>query len=160
MNQHQQGILDISVATNQHPLQNLAEDYARRILEKLNYIGVMTIEFFQKDDVLSVNEIAPRVHNSGHWTIDGAKCSQFENHLRAINDLPLGSTQRTNNSAMLNLISHIPNVEKLLDIENCHLHHYGKTSKPGRKVGHVTLCESTENELAQKIKTVQAIIQE
>ncbi|TVP87641.1 MAG: 5-(carboxyamino)imidazole ribonucleotide synthase, partial [Pseudomonadaceae bacterium] len=103
-NTHEDGILRLSVASSAHPLQTLAEDYVSRVLDKLDYVGVMAFEFFEIDGGLKANEIAPRVHNSGHWTIEGAECSQFENHLRAIAGLPLGSTAKLGESAMLNFI--------------------------------------------------------
>ncbi|CAM5301391.1 N5-carboxyaminoimidazole ribonucleotide synthase OS=Stutzerimonas stutzeri OX=316 GN=purK PE=3 SV=1 [Stutzerimonas stutzeri] len=86
---YESGILRLSVASSNHPLQALAEDYVGRVLEKLDYVGVLAFEFFEVDGGLKANEIAPRVHNSGHWTIEGAECSQFENHLRAVAGLPL-----------------------------------------------------------------------
>ncbi len=103
-NTHESGILRLSVASSDHPLQALAEDYARRVLEQLDYVGVLAFEFFEVEGGLKANEIAPRVHNSGHWTIEGAECSQFENHLRAVAGLPLGSTAKVGESAMVNFI--------------------------------------------------------
>jgi hypothetical protein len=109
------------------------------VLKQLDYVGVMAFEFFEVDGGLKANEIAPRVHNSGHWTIEGAECSQFENHLRAVAGLPLGSTAKVGESAMLNFIGEVPAVDKVVAIDDCHLHHYGKAFKVGRKVGHATL---------------------
>jgi 5-(carboxyamino)imidazole ribonucleotide synthase len=103
-------------------------------------VGVLALEMFQVGDQLLANEVAPRVHNSGHWTIEGAHTSQFENHLRAILDLPLGSTAPRGVSAMVNLIGDIPPIAPILRIEGAHLHLYGKTPRAGRKVGHITLC--------------------
>ena len=91
-NNHENGILKLSIASTAHPLQAQAESYVSKVLDKLDYVGVMAFEFFEVDGGLKANEIAPRVHNSGHWTIEGSECSQFENHLRAIAGLPLGST--------------------------------------------------------------------
>jgi len=143
-NTHRDGILRLSVASSNHPLQSLAEEYAKRVIEKLNYVGVIAFEFFEIDGGLMANEIAPRVHNSGHWTIEGAECSQFENHLRAIAGLPLGSTEKVGVSAMVNFIGSIPPREQVLAIDGCHLHDYNKAFKPGRKVGHATLrCSDT-----------------
>jgi 5-(carboxyamino)imidazole ribonucleotide synthase len=138
-NTHESGILRLSVASSSHPLQALAEDYVGRVLEYLDYVGVLAFEFFEVDGGLKANEIAPRVHNSGHWTIEGAECSQFENHLRAVAGLPLGSTAKLGESAMLNFIGEVPEVARVVAIEDCHLHHYGKAFKAGRKVGHATL---------------------
>lgn len=107
-NTHDSGILKLSVASSGHPLQALAEDYVGRVLARLDYVGVLAFEFFEVDGGLKANEIAPRVHNSGHWTIEGAECSQFENHLRAVAGLPLGSTAKVGESAMLNFIGAVP----------------------------------------------------
>ena len=119
----------------------LAEEYARRILTALEYVGVLALELFvdDRDGRLLANEIAPRVHNSGHWTIEGAETSQFENHLRAILGLPLGSTAPRGWSAMVNLIGAVPSTERSLAIPGAHLHLYGKAPRPGRKLGHVTV---------------------
>ena len=157
-NTHEQGILRLSVASTQHPLQDQAENYAGRVLDKLNYVGVLAFEFFEVDGGLKANEIAPRVHNSGHWTIEGAECSQFENHLRAIAGLPLGATDKIGESAMLNFIGEVPAVAKVTAIADCHLHHYGKAFKPGRKVGHATLRCADAAVLQSRIAEVQALI--
>jgi 5-(carboxyamino)imidazole ribonucleotide synthase len=158
-NTHVNGILELSVASSNHPLQALAEDYVGRVLEKLNYVGVLAFEFFEVDGGLKANEIAPRVHNSGHWTIEGAECSQFENHLRAVAGLPLGSTAKVGESAMLNFIGSVPEVSKVVAIDDCHLHHYGKAFKAGRKVGHATLrCQDLAT-LEARIKDVEALIE-
>jgi 5-(carboxyamino)imidazole ribonucleotide synthase len=145
-NQHHEGILRLSLAPApalSQELQAHAERYAMRIMKAVSYVGVLAVEFFQHRGRLLANEMAPRVHNSGHWTIEGAVTSQFENHLRAILGLPLGSTTALGHAAMLNLIGTVPPVEKILSIPGAHLHLYGKASLPGRKVGHVTLCNST-----------------
>jgi len=158
-NTHADGILRLSVATNNHPLQQLAEDTARRVLDKLDYVGVLTFEFFEVDGGLKANEIAPRVHNSGHWTIEGTVCSQFENHLRAIAGLPLGSTARVGESAMVNFIGSVPPLEALAAIEDCHPHLYDKAFKAGRKVGHATLRCTTGERLSQQIDAVRALLE-
>jgi 5-(carboxyamino)imidazole ribonucleotide synthase len=124
-------------------LQAQAEAHARRVLDALGYVGVLAIELFQVGDRLLANEIAPRVHNSGHWTIEGAETSQFENHLRAVTGLPLGSTAARGASAMLNLIGVLPDTTAILAIPGAHLHLYGKAPRPGRKLGHVTLHAET-----------------
>jgi len=157
-NTHESGILRLSVASQAHPLQALAEDYVGRVLQKLEYVGVMAFEFFEVDGGLKANEIAPRVHNSGHWTIEGAECSQFENHLRAVAGLPLGSTAKVGESAMLNFIGEVPAVDKVIAIDGCHLHHYGKAFKAGRKVGHATLRCHDMDTLERKIAEVEALI--
>ena len=120
-------------------LQAQAEDYGRRVLEALDYVGVLAIEFFQQGKTLLANEMAPRVHNSGHWTIEGAETSQFENHLRAVLGLPLGATTPRGRSVMLNLIGTIPGRAAVLAVPNAHVHLYAKEPRPGRKLGHITL---------------------
>ncbi|MCP1641058.1 5-(carboxyamino)imidazole ribonucleotide synthase [Pseudomonas citronellolis] len=157
-NTHENGILRLSVASSEHPLQKLAEEYVGRVLDKLDYVGVLAFEFFEVDGGLKANEIAPRVHNSGHWTIEGSECSQFENHLRAVAGLPLGSTAKVGESAMLNFIGEVPPVEKVLSIADCHLHHYGKAFKAGRKVGHATLRSKDLATLKARIGEVEALI--
>lgn len=157
-NTHKDGILVLSVASTNHPQQALAEDYARRVLEKLDYVGALGFEFFEVDGGLMANEIAPRVHNSGHWTIEGAECSQFENHLRAIAGLPLGSTQLVGHSAMLNCIGRMPSNQQVLPLANAHVHNYGKAEKPGRKVGHITLRSSDEQQLQQAIAKTEQLL--
>ena len=157
-NTHEDGILRLSVASSNHPRQALAEDYACRVLAKLNYVGVLAFEFFEVNGGLKANEIAPRVHNSGHWTIEGAECSQFENHLRAVAGLPLGSTAKIGESAMLNFIGEVPPVDKVVAVEDCHLHHYGKAFKVGRKVGHATLRCPDRATLDRQITAIESLI--
>lgn len=157
-NTHRDGILRLSIASDNHPLQALAEDYARRVLEKLEYVGVLAFEFFEVDGGLTANEIAPRVHNSGHWTIEGAECSQFENHLRAVAGLPLGATAKVQHSAMVNFIGETPPLAQLAAIESCHPHFYGKAFKPGRKVGHATLRCADRTALETGICEVEALL--
>src|SRR5205085_11722550 len=120
-NEHQQGILRLSRAPARGltaNLQTLAEEHARRVLEGLDYVGVLAIEFFEQDGRLLANEMAPRVHNSGHWTIEGAVTSQFENHLRAVKGLPLGSPSAIGSSAMLNLVGEVPEAADVLGIRD------------------------------------------
>ena len=157
-NEHHEGILHLSIASSDHPQQALAEQYATRMLNALDYVGVLAFEFFEVENGLKANEIAPRVHNSGHWTIEGAETSQFENHLRAIAGLPLGSVAKVGESAMLNFIGSIPATETLAAIEHCHLHDYGKAFKAGRKVGHATLRCATNQQLTEKIAQVNQLI--
>ncbi|MDG9928091.1 MULTISPECIES: 5-(carboxyamino)imidazole ribonucleotide synthase [unclassified Pseudomonas] len=157
-NRHDGGVLALSIASTDHPLQALAEDYVGRVLQKLDYVGVLAFEFFEVDGGLKANEIAPRVHNSGHWTIEGAECSQFENHLRAVAGLPLGSTAKVGESAMLNFLGSVPDVAKVAAVADCHLHHYGKAFKAGRKVGHATLRCADMATLKARIAEVEALI--
>ena len=143
-NVHGGGILRLTRAPYGSPaLQRAAARYLRRALLQFRYTGILTIEFFVKRGKLIANEMAPRVHNSGHWTIEGAETSQFENHLRAILDLPLGSTQARGHCAMLNLIGEMPLAREILEQPDVHLHDYGKSPRPGRKLGHLTLVERT-----------------
>ena len=150
-NTHLEGILRLSIAPARAitpTLQIEAESIARRVLERLDYAGVLTIELFQCGEQLLANEMAPRVHNSGHWTIEGAQTSQFENHLRAILDLPLGSTDALGGSAMLNLIGDLPETQPILACRDTHLHLYGKHARAGRKLGHVTVRRASSEEAA------------
>jgi 5-(carboxyamino)imidazole ribonucleotide synthase len=139
-NTHSQGILRYSVAPYRSAsLQKQAETYMRRLLKHLDYAGVLTIEFFVRGGKLIANEMAPRVHNSGHWTIEGAQTSQFENHVRAILGLPLGSTRPNGHSAMMNFIGSIPELGNILRVSGVHFHSYGKEPRPNRKLGHCTI---------------------
>lgn len=157
-NEHRDGILRYSAPSENHPKQALAEDYALRVMQALDYVGVMAFEFFEVDNGLTANEIAPRVHNSGHWSIEGAQCSQFENHLRAITGLPLGSTAVCEHSVMLNLIGNIPSSVEILAIDGAHLHDYDKAFVPGRKVGHLTLRHADKTQLAASVAAAQTLI--
>jgi len=143
-NVHAQGILRLTRAPyGPRAWHARAARHLTRMLRHFRYTGILTIEFFVHRGRLIANEIAPRVHNSGHWSIEGAVTSQFENHLRAILDLPLGSTRATGHSAMINLIGAIPPRARLLRHPGVHLHDYGKAPRPGRKVGHLTVVEAS-----------------
>jgi 5-(carboxyamino)imidazole ribonucleotide synthase len=143
-NVHSQGILRLTRAPYGPPRwQRLAAGHLQKVLTHFRYTGILTIEFFVRGGKLVANEMAPRVHNSGHWTIEGAVTSQFENHLRAILNLPLGSTRPRGFSAMLNLIGTLPDRERILAEGELHLHDYGKQPRPGRKLGHCTLVEAS-----------------
>lgn len=139
-------------------LQALAEDYATVLMERMDYVGLMAIEFFEVDGWLLANEMAPRVHNSGHWTIDGAETSQFENHLRAILGLPLGGTAARGHCAMVNLLGSAPPIERLLALPEAHVHLYDKSPAPGRKIGHVTVCARTPAEMSERLAAVQRVV--
>ena len=161
-NHHRNGILRLSLAPAPGvgpEIQKAAEDAARKVLEALNYVGVLAIEFFECDGRLLANEMAPRVHNSGHWTIEGAVTSQFENHLRAICGLPLGSTTTIGASAMINLIGEAPEAAQVLAIPSAHLHLYGKEPRPGRKLGHVTLRAPSFEQLTSRFSSLPAFFQ-
>ena len=138
-NAHREGILRQSTPQPADPVQPAAEANARALMAHLDYVGVVALEMFQVGDHLLANEMAPRVHNSGHWTIEGAETSQFENHLRAVLGLPLGATDPVGASAMLNLIGALPERRDVLAVPGAHLHFYDKLPRPGRKVGHITL---------------------
>ena len=139
-NTHEAGILRYSVAPYRNPsLQRQAETYLKRLLKRFDYAGVLTIEFFVRNGRLIANEMAPRVHNSGHWTIEGAETSQFENHVRAILGLPLGGTRAIGHAAMMNFIGRIPALRNILRVSGVHFHSYGKEPRAGRKLGHCTV---------------------
>ena len=144
LNVHREGILRLTRAPHGNAaLARQAQRAARKLLEHFKYVGVLTIEFFVKRGKLIANEMAPRVHNSGHWTIEGAETSQFENHVRAIAGLPLGSTAARGHSAMINLVGQMPTRAPLLAQPGVHWHDYGKSPRPGRKLGHLTICEKS-----------------
>jgi 5-(carboxyamino)imidazole ribonucleotide synthase len=154
-NHHRGGILRLSMAPAPNlslALQELAEAATRTVLVELEYVGVLCMEFFEVHGRLMANEMAPRVHNSGHWTIEGAVTSQFENHLRAILGLPLGSTEAVGHSAMVNLIGEVPKAAEVLAVPNAHLHLYGKEPREGRKVGHVTVRAAKTEELLERLR--------
>lgn len=154
-NKHIDGILRTStVITKKTAVTDLAQTYLEDIMTELNYVGVLAVEFFEKNGELIANEMAPRVHNSGHWTIEGACTSQFENHLRAILNLPLGSTKTTGCPAMVNIISQYPAIVDVLNIPQAHCHFYGKAERQGRKIGHVTLSDADPDMFARLEKLV------
>lgn len=156
-NLHHQGQLHVSVAPAPAITDELtwqAQDAFTKLAIEFDYIGVLAVEFFQVAENLLVNEIAPRVHNSGHWSIQGADTSQFENHIRAITDLPLGNTDAKGKSAMINIIGCDDYSEDLLSIRNCHLHVYGKTVRPKRKMGHINLTGNSFQALAEAMTTL------
>lgn len=158
-NHHREGILRLSLVTGQvsSQLQKQAEEYCAVIMSALNYVGVLVIEFFEKDGHLLANEMAPRVHNSGHWTIEGAVTSQFENHIRAVSDAPLGSTSPLGVCAMINLVGNLPDVKSILKIDGAHLHLYDKTPRPNRKLGHITFVEKDVETLQKKLDMIRDV---
>lgn len=159
-NTHERGILRESVAPAPDPegtLSDRAAGHARAIMERLGYVGVLAIEFFVRDGELLANEMAPRVHNSGHWTIDGCACSQFENHCRAIAGWPLGRTTAAP-SVMVNLIGHVPEAAEVLRVPGAHLHLYGKAARPGRKVGHVTVVGPEAMAGAERVRALSPMV--
>jgi 5-(carboxyamino)imidazole ribonucleotide synthase len=160
-NHHAEGILRRTVAPAPAldlELQRAAEDHAHAIMAELGYIGVLAIELFQVGDSLLGNEMAPRVHNSGHWTIEGAETSQFENHLRAVCGLPLGPAEAIGVSAMVNLIGEMPDRAAVLAVPGAHLHDYGKDPRPGRKLGHITVRAADASSLEPRLEAVLALV--
>lgn len=158
-NHHAGGILSVSVAAPvQEKLQAQAKEVFTKLTEKLNYVGVLAIEFFHVGDQLLVNEIAPRVHNSGHWTQQGADTCQFENHLRAICGLPLGSTALVRPTAMVNILGEDSVPNEALSIPSLTIHWYDKEKRAGRKMGHLNLCGKDEQELAQRLTQLASIL--
>ncbi|MDC9522983.1 5-(carboxyamino)imidazole ribonucleotide synthase [Pseudoalteromonas sp. Angola-31] len=151
-NEHTNGVLTLSIAGKNNTLvEQQAHSAFTKIASELNYVGVLAIEFFDVNGTLLVNEIAPRVHNSGHWTQQGCHCSQFENHMRAVAGLPLGSTELKHITAMINVLGqgYIPT--EVLTVSDVTSHWYGKTAKPGRKMGHINVSADNINKLADKL---------
>jgi 5-(carboxyamino)imidazole ribonucleotide synthase len=132
---------------------------AARLLTELDYVGLLTVELFDCGDQLLANEFAPRVHNSGHWTIEGSVASQFENHLRAVLGWPLGATTGRGHSGMVNALGQLPDREEVLAIDGAHLHDYGKAAHPGRKVGHVTVTADTAEGRDRRLAAVRAVVE-
>jgi 5-(carboxyamino)imidazole ribonucleotide synthase len=160
-NEHRDGVLRVTRAPAPGwtpALQAAAEHHAIAVLTALDFVGVGCVELFETDDALLANELAPRVHNSGHWTIEGARTSQFENHLRAILRLPLGSTDAIGVAAMVNCLGTMPDPAAVLAIDGAHLHDYGKAPRSGRKLGHVTLTAADDASLAPRLKQLLALI--
>ena len=159
-NHHHEGILSHSIvpAPRSANLQPIATDYITRLLNHLDYVGVLTLELFVTAQGLFANEMAPRVHNSGHWSMEGAVCSQFENHMRAVAGLPLGSTDVIKPTVMVNIIGEHPNTADILALEGAHLHLYGKTERVGRKLGHITLMPTDSSQLSHLCQQLANIL--
>lgn len=156
-NLHHQGQLHVSVAPAPDINAGLieqAQDAFSKLANELDYVGVLAVEFFQVGDTLLVNEIAPRVHNSGHWSMQGSDTSQFENHIRAITGLPIGDTQANQRSAMINIIGCDDIPYDLLDIDGAHIHWYGKTVRQKRKMGHINLVANHYSALSESMTTL------
>lgn len=155
-NWHVDGVLSASLAPARvdATLQSTAISHARAIAERLDYVGVFALELFCRDGELLANELAPRVHNSGHWTIEGAETSQFQNHLRAVLGLPLGDTAVRGVACMLNWIGEMPDPTPMLSTPGGHWHDYGKQPRDGRKVGHATLRADNTEVMAQRLADV------
>jgi 5-(carboxyamino)imidazole ribonucleotide synthase len=162
-NHHEAGMLRLTLAPAPGltaDLQAEAVAFVGRVLAALDYVGVVAVEFFQKAGHLIANEMAPRVHNSGHWTIEGAETSQFENHLRALLGWPLGSPAAVGPCAMVNLIGTVPEARAVLAVPDAHLHLYGKASRPGRKLGHVTVRAADAAHLRERLARVRELLRE
>ncbi len=159
-NHHKNGILHISRAPYlSEALLKQAQGLLKPLLEHLSYVGVLTIEFFVQGDKLIANELAPRVHNSGHWTIEGAACSQFENHIRAISGLDLGKTDLlAEHAAMVNFISAMPQTNTLSNLDTYAIHDYEKAARKDRKVGHATITGNEQSQVEEKIKALEALL--
>ncbi len=159
-NWHEDGILSATLAPapGAQALIEPAARHARAIAEHLDYVGTFALELFVKDGRLLGNEMAPRVHNSGHWTIEGAPCSQFENHVRAVLGLPLGDTSVLGVAVMLNFIGELPDALPVLAEPRAHWHDYGKSPRAGRKVGHATLCANTNAEMRERLTRVAHLL--
>jgi 5-(carboxyamino)imidazole ribonucleotide synthase len=157
-NWHVDGVLSASLAPARvdAAMTETAFAYAKKLAEALDYVGVFALELFCRDGVLLANELAPRVHNSGHWTIEGSETSQFQNHLRAVLGLPLGDTRMVGMACMLNWIGAMPDANAVLQEAGGHWHDYGKEPRTGRKVGHATLRADSAGDLAATLQRVGA----
>lgn len=161
-NHHHHGILSHSIvpAPNSEALLPIAKKYITKLLNHLDYVGVLTLELFVTEQGLFANEIAPRVHNSGHWSLEGSVCSQFENHIRAVANLPLGETDIIRPNVMVNIIGKYPDTHQVLALKHAHLHLYNKEERVGRKLGHITLMPNTQDELTQLCRDLAKILPE
>ena len=160
-NWHVDGVLSASLAPAvvDSAMQATALSHARRLAEAMDYVGVFALELFCRDGELLANELAPRVHNSGHWTIEGSETSQFQNHLRAVLGLPLGDTRMVGLACMLNWIGAMPDANAVLGEAGGHWHDYGKSPRAGRKVGHATVRADSPAELAAALQRVGAALE-
>ena len=159
-NTHAGGVLRYGVAPYRNlALERQAELYFKRVAGALDYVGVLAIEFFVVGGKLIANEMAPRVHNSGHWTIEGCATSQFENHMRAICGLPLGSTRALGHTAMINFLGCMPDRGRLLAIDGLAYHDYGKSPRPGRKLGHCTILKPLAKQRDSALRNVLKLVQ-
>ncbi|TMP35994.1 5-(carboxyamino)imidazole ribonucleotide synthase [Pseudoalteromonas rubra] len=160
-NQHTNGVLTLSVAGKEKSaIQSQAESAFAAIANELNYVGVLAIEFFDVNGTLLVNEIAPRVHNSGHWTQQGCHVSQFENHMRAVTGLPTGDTSLLRPTAMINVLGQDGIPTEVLSISGVTSHWYGKTAKPGRKMGHINVSANSLHQLGERLAELAEILPE
>ncbi|EII2404531.1 5-(carboxyamino)imidazole ribonucleotide synthase [Vibrio parahaemolyticus] len=157
-NVHTNGVLSLSTAIDAPELQAQAKQMFTAVADNLDYVGVLALEFFDVDGTLLVNEIAPRVHNSGHWTQQGAETCQFENHLRAVCGLPLGCTKLIRETSMVNILGEDTLPETLLAMDGCHIHWYGKEKREGRKMGHINVCGDYPGELHRRLCALAEVL--
>ncbi|KAA8985171.1 5-(carboxyamino)imidazole ribonucleotide synthase [Halospina sp. K52047b] len=162
-NIHHQGILRFSIAPAPHvtpELEDQAQRMIRTLMNELGYVGVLALEMFETEEGLVANEMAPRVHNSGHWSQNGAVTSQFENHIRAVSGLPLGETAALQPTCMINLIGETGPVAEILRLPYTHLHLYGKAGRSGRKVGHINILADSLEELRWRAMNTASLLPE
>ncbi|EGR0247117.1 5-(carboxyamino)imidazole ribonucleotide synthase [Vibrio parahaemolyticus] len=157
-NVHTNGVLSLSTAIDAPELQAQAKQMFTAVADSLDYVGVLALEYFDVEGTLLVNEIAPRVHNSGHWTQQGAETCQFENHLRAVCGLPLGSTKLIRETSMVNILGEDTLPEALLAMDGCHIHWYGKEKREGRKMGHINVCGDYPGELHRRLCALAEVL--
>lgn len=161
-NTHHNGILRLTIAPAQSidpEVQKTAQHYMQTLLDEMDHVGALTIELFETETGLVVNEMAPRVHNSGHWSIEGTNTSQFENHVRAITGMPLGDSVPTHPfCAMINVIGEIGDIETVLKLSNTHLHLYDKEERADRKLGHINITANSQAELDASIKQLKGFL--
>ncbi|NOH81388.1 5-(carboxyamino)imidazole ribonucleotide synthase [Vibrio sp. RE86] len=157
-NVHTNGVLTLSTAIADTELQEQAKTMFTAVANQLDYVGVLALEFFDVDGQLLVNEIAPRVHNSGHWTQQGAETCQFENHLRAVCGMPLGSTKLVRSTSMINILGEDTLPDAVLEMDGCHVHWYGKEKRAGRKMGHINVCGDYNGELQRKLCSLAEVL--
>ncbi|MGR5503338.1 5-(carboxyamino)imidazole ribonucleotide synthase [Vibrio sp. DNB22_10_4] len=157
-NVHTDGVLTLSTAIDEPELQAQAAQMFTAVAESLDYVGVLALEFFDVNGQLLVNEIAPRVHNSGHWTQQGADTCQFENHLRAVCDMPLGSTQAIRATSMVNILGEDTLPEAVHSLSGCHVHWYGKDKRAGRKMGHINVTANDKAALKAQLVALSELL--
>ena len=156
-NKHVNGILHTSIAPyDDDKLQKKAQNYHNTLTDKMNYVGVLVIEFFlDRDNKLIANEMAPRVHNSGHWTIEGANISQFKAHIKSVIGEEISGIKVDKCVAMMNILSTMPNLA-MIDMSNLiQIYDYGKTERKNRKLGHITIIDKDKDKLLNRIEILK-----
>ena len=160
-NSHHEGILRYSIAPAPYLNKEISDQavaYIKELMHELGHVGILTLELFETENGLVANEMAPRVHNSGHWTIEGCASSQFENHLRAISGLPLGCTHADSPTCMINIIAEKGDINRILALPYAHVHLYGKEERKGRKLGHITVKADTLEELKWRVQNIASFL--